>query len=51
MGGALWILPIRRVVTDSVGINDRCFPSAPGPSETEQVKDVEGSFNSPGGLF
>ena len=45
-------LPIRKVVVDSTGTNGQCFQeSALVLLETKQIKDVKGSFNSPGGLL
>ena len=43
---------MRRVVADSTEKNDQCFlNSTLVPSETKKIKDVKGSFNSPGWLL
>ena len=59
MGDVLWVVPmsvgdfpIRKVIADSLGTNYQCFQNRLlVPSETKQVKDIKGSFNSSGWLL
>lgn len=45
------ILPIRKVVADSIGKNDQCFQNLLESSEMEQIRDVKVSFKTSAWLF